>query len=430
MADSRSSIAVNPDAGKRLVRYGSLLFILTLAGNICNYLFQLYMSRALDVADFGTLNAVLAMATILLAPAGVIMMAVSRKTAEMKALGRAAALGFFLRRVFIAVAAGSAGIFALIFLAGPWISGYMVLASVWPIALAGGIVATGWLVPVNLGLFQGIQAFVSFGVFTGLNGFLRLGAGIALIWMGGGLLGALGASVLSNVVILGATTVLVLGMLKGSAVEDLPGRIRLRRIVESVAPIAAGTFLFTVLTNIDVILVKHFFGESEAGQYAAAAVLGRAMLYFPTAISMALYPMVAEARALGKGSMRILRKSLVLTAVLTLFALGIYLLFPRLLITTLLGTSFAPAAPLVPLFGLAMAPFTLAYVVMNFDLAGRRARFLIPYALTCVAEIALITAVFHDTREEVLTVMVLSGFGVLVAGLLGLRRGRGGIGDG
>lgn len=402
--------AVAEDNG--LARAGAFLFGATLVGNVCNYLFQFYMSRALPAADFGALNAVLAIATILLTPASVVMMAVSRSVAERKARGEGETVGPFAVGVLRWAVFSAAAAAAMMAVASPWLARYLVLSDPWPVLLAGLIVATGLIVPVNLGVFQGLQLFPAFGTLLGFSGVLRLAAGVVLVSLGAGLLGALGASVVSSVLILAGSLVLLARRLENSraaqtkAVPLPAGRLR------SVVPVAVGMLLFAILTNLDMILVKHFFTPDEAGRYAGAAILGRALLYFPTAVSMALYPMVAEAETLRGDSRIILRRGIRLTALLTAAALVPYILFPELLLRILLGPAFVSAAPFVRLFGLAMAPFTMIFVLLNFQLARRRAAFLVPFVLACLVEFGLITLFFHQRMEHVL--MVVAGVGAVL----------------
>lgn len=411
-AETEAAIAPAVAGENGLARAGAFLFAATLVGNVCNYLFQFTMSRALPAGDFGALNAVLAVATILLTPASVVMMAVSRSVAERKARGEAETVGPFTVGVLRWALLFAAAAAAMMAVASPWIAGYLVLSDPWPVLLAGLIVGVGLIVPVNLGVFQGLQSFAAFGILLGLSGVLRLAAGIVLVSIGAGLLGALGASVVSSALILAGSLALLASRLRNSGAArtkapPLPaGRLR------SVVPVAAGMLLFSILTNLDMILVKHFFGPEEAGRYAGAAILGRALLYLPTAIAMALYPMVAEAETLQGDSRVILRRGLRLTAFLTAAALVPYVLFPDLLLRILLGPAFVSAAPLVRLFGLAMAPFTLVFVLLNFQLARRRAAFLVPFVLACLVEFGLITLFFHQRMEHVL--MVVAGVGAVL----------------
>jgi O-antigen/teichoic acid export membrane protein len=58
-------------------------------------------------------------------------------------------------------------------------------------------------------------------------------------------------------------------------------------------------FAFTPLTQADMVLVNRYFpAQDAAGIYASAAVLGKAVMYIPGAIILALFPMVSEQYAL------------------------------------------------------------------------------------------------------------------------------------
>mgnify|MGYP003565942060 CR=1 FL=1 len=48
-----------------LLKHSSIMFIATLIGSACNYLFQLYMGRALGPADYGVFGSLFAIFYIL-----------------------------------------------------------------------------------------------------------------------------------------------------------------------------------------------------------------------------------------------------------------------------------------------------------------------------------------------------------------------------
>src|SRR3972149_2017554 len=46
-------------------------------------------------------------------------------------------------------------------------------------------------------------------------------------------------------------------------------------------PVGTTVLCFMVLTNIDLILVKHFFTPMEAGYYSIAQIVGKIILFLP-----------------------------------------------------------------------------------------------------------------------------------------------------
>ena len=47
---------------------------------------------------------------------------------------------------------------------------------------------------------------------------------------------------------------------------------------------------YTFFTNIDLITVKHFFPAYKTGIYSVADILGKIILYFPSAIVLVMFP--------------------------------------------------------------------------------------------------------------------------------------------
>ena len=87
---------------------------------------------------------------------------------------------------------------------------------------------------------------------------------------------------------------------------------------------------YTLFTNIDLIIVKHFFTNHEVGIYSVADILGKIILYFPSAIVLVMFPEVSHAHATNNKTKNILLKSITITFVLCSFLEIFYLKFPFL----------------------------------------------------------------------------------------------------
>jgi len=53
----------------------------------------------------------------------------------------------------------------------------------------------------------------------------------------------------------------------------------------------------TFLTNMDMIMVKHYFTAAETGTYSAAVVIGRIAYFLPATIVAVLFPVVSAEHA-------------------------------------------------------------------------------------------------------------------------------------
>ena len=105
--------------------------------------------------------------------------------------------------------------------------------------------------------------------------------------------------------------------------------------------ILCATVAFAAMTQLDMVLVKKYFSPEKAGQYAAAAVLGKTILYLPGGLVLALFPLVAKKQALRSDPTGLLLQSLAATTLVCLtIALG-FNLFSRDLIEIFYGPQYA-----------------------------------------------------------------------------------------
>src|SRR5438552_18824372 len=80
-----------------------------------------------------------------------------------------------------------------------------------------------------------------------------------------------------------------------------------------------------IINNLDIILVKHFFDSTQAGVYAAVALVGRVVYMLSWSVVSSMFPFSAGARS-ERGSRAVLSTALLLVAgIATFFTLGAWL---------------------------------------------------------------------------------------------------------
>ena len=401
----------------KIFKATSILFVCMMLGNVFNFLYQAFMSRALSVEEFGTLNSLLSLCAIVSLPIQTLHTTVANITSHLKA--RQAyhnILQLFyrmLRRVFIVGICGMA-IFALF-------SGYMRdffnIYSTYPLLAVGLAVLFGFFLSVSFGILQGLQNFKYLGAISSLNALLKLLFGALLVYLGLGVEGALGGFVFGSLVVFCySTLVLRTSLVKLSTENPAEESQTYTSTSEGFSysiPVLIALLCFTSLTNIDLVLVKHFFSPEEAGQYAVAAVLGKVVLFLPAAIVLAMFPLVSESHALKADSYNILKKSLLLAALLSGCGVLAFLLCPELLVTILMGAKHASVAHLVRSYSLAMFPFVFINILMFFNLATHRMKFLYTFFAASLAEI-LIIYVYHNSLYQVIYILTCIGCILLI----------------
>lgn len=251
---------------------------------------------------------------------------------------------------------------------------------------------------------QGLQRFLSLGLCGSLLGLLKLIFGIFLVGLGFSLNGAMIAILISF---------LVLFILPFHYLKDLPKSdpqlydlgIGLIKIMTYSLPVVLSSLSIMALTNVDLIMVKHYFPAEQAGIYASVAVLGRTVFYFPGVIVKAMFPIVSESHALKKDPCHLLKKAVGIAILLAGSGLIVLMAVPDLMLSFLFGKTFSEGAFLLRIFTLAMFFMALNNIIINFLLAIEKKWFISYLLLGCVVEIILISF-FHQSLMTVLFILI------------------------
>lgn len=388
-----------------LIKGGAILFIASMAGNISNYLFQFFMGRYLSVEDYGTMNAALSMLVIVAIPSGTIMIVMAKYVSMFKAKDEEAHIASLYRNSLTKMAAVGAVCCFPFLIFNNSITGYLKMDSAWPVIITGIGLFGALVVTVNFGMLQGLQRFYYLGAGMGLAGFCKLFFGVVFVLLGFGLNGAIAAPVVSVFAIFVITIVpLHAYFKKRENVEKYTKDILLYGV-----PVFVSSIAFTMLTYIDLIIVKHIFSPEEAGLYAAVTILGKTVLYLPGAFVLALFPMVSESHALNNNTFKILDKALFYTVGISMIGVLGFFLFPELAIRVLFGNKFSNAAPLLKFYGLAMMFMAITSILISFNLARHKTGFIYTLVVGCILLIILLD-IFHSSLFTVIFIIMAVNF--------------------
>jgi O-antigen/teichoic acid export membrane protein len=172
------------------------------------------------------------------------------------------------------------------------------------------------------------------------------------------------------------------------------------------AVMLVGSLAFASLTNSDILLAKYFLDDDAAGVYAAAALVGKAVLFLPAAVVTVLLPKAASRAAVGATSERILFASAAVTLVLTLGATALLALVPESLLVRAFGGDFRESTALLGWFGLAMTAAALVNVYLSVYFAERDVRFPLLVLAAAVAQVVGISVMHEDARSIVMVTLV------------------------
>lgn len=381
--------------GRGFIKEGTLLFVSVSVANVANYLFHLLMTRLLSPADYGALGALFALLLIVSVPTGAVQAVIARRTAVAKdEVERAALVASSLRvvlRIGVVVTASLA-------VASPLLADFFHLESPTPALLMTAVLLPTLAAPVARGALQGSERFRMLGLSFAVSPLLKFALGATLVVAGMGINGALLA-------VVGAE---ILGVLVAIAplrsMINAPRNYPTRSVLREASGAALALLAFWILVSIDVILARHYFPGEVGGRYAAAALLGRAVLFLPAAVTMVVFPRLSKGE-IGERQ-QLLTKSLALIVVASGAAAAFITAFPSFIVR-IFGPEYAGIGGIGALLAIGMVGFGATHLLIHDRIAHGRPP-LKTLWLSAVAEIIAIV-LFHDTAQAVAMVVLCTG---------------------
>lgn len=395
----------------RLARAGSGLVLAGIMGGILGYAFQIAMGRLLSAADYGRLNALMSLLMILAVPLGTVAMVITRRFAEYRVSGDWLALTSLYWYVHRQVALfGIAGGVILLVMT-PLIQTYTHISS--PKALLWFIAVLFFsLFPIiSHSLLQGMQNFrwlALAGLQQNLSKFL-----LPLL-----LVGYFGLGINGSLAGLAATSVLSWWVAFLLARRYLVNNARLvvpLATWRSSLPVLLANICFAAMTQLDMTLVNYYFPGELSGNYAAAAVLGKSVLYLPGGIAAALFPMVAENQARGQSSANLFLTAVTLTGLLSAVVAVFFYTFSDPLLALFFGSKYEYAPEVLRYFGFAILPMALVLVAEYFLIAKGRVFFAYLFMIAAPFQIVAIHF-YHSSLVQVVAIVAGCGGSLAVMG--------------
>ncbi len=387
------------------VRGGFLLTISNILVGIFGYLFQIAVGRLLSPGEFGLFSSIIALYMFLGSPLVFVNMLVVKQISVLRALGQLNDLGNFYFRVQKYLFLFAIISIVIAFGAQNFLGVYIKNIAKSEVLLLGLLFSVNLFFAINNSFLQGLQLFGFQSATHILFSIGKLIFGVAFILTGlsvfGGILGVTVATACS--VFLG--WYFLKAALKDGRVEPISGRVSPHGIKAGSLSILVMSIAFAMLTQFDMILVNWLYTPEQAGMYAAASVLGKAVLYIPSGLVIVLFPMVVEGAVGQKNTLHILRLALATTFLICGILAIIYFLFGEMLITLMYGQAYMGAGDLLRWYGMAMLPLALIVVLEHYLIAHGRALF----SWIFLAISPLQAAVVYFWHEQLINVVISIG---------------------
>lgn len=379
IGQDKKSLEMTMTTDRELRRGGLILLILLTFANASNYLFQFLMGHMLSIEEFGTMNALFSMYAIVSFPFGVVTITTARYVATYRAACETEKIAKFIKRLLRYILFGALGVIVFGIALSPLASRYMNVNNTLLCVFLAITLSVGMFIPLISGAVQGTKQFLGLGILGCGSAGVKVGVAVILVSLGFRLYGVMGALITSNL----AMTFVGLFMIRSYITKNQNVHVdgkELRLGWKDIANYTGIAFLINLcialLSNVDMVFVKRFFSESQAGLYGTAALFGRLVLYIPSGIVLAMFPIAAEAEVDGNGSLPVATRALLYVSGLALLCAAGLNLFPGLAVKLLMGEKFLPAVPYVRLTALMAIPVVLMVTLANYCLAIKRIRML------------------------------------------------------
>lgn len=396
-------------ADRHFLSANAVMFGSVMVAYFFAFLYQLVVARKLDPLDFGAFNVLLSILVILTVPLGALQTFVAKVVSQLSASNRLSQCRFFISRMLRNVFFIGVLFVSIAFLLSPRIASFLHLESFKVVLILFAILFFYFLLPVNKGCLQGLESFLYLGSVQIFHSLSRFVIGIILIFSftpGDSLaLSAYGIAV-------SLTFIMSYFLLRRALLEhNIRGysSISLQELSASVflnyfLKASLGFFSFMMLTNVDMVLVKHFFSSYDAGIYAFAQLMGRIILLCTSSICIVMFPVAKRMHVQRKDSIPLLKKSLLAGVVLSVTAAVIFLLFPQFIFRVIVGRVYPEGIVLVKVFSLSMGVYSILNIFLFYYLALEEFRLIYVFTVFAVLLVILVS-IFHGS---LLTVLLIS----------------------
>ena len=162
-----------------------------------------------------------------------------------------------------------------------------------------------------------------------------------------------------------------------------------------------------IINNSDVVLVKHYFNNQQAGLYASLALIGRVVYFVAWMFLMLLLPTVLTLKREGKDTRPILIKYVGYIVVLSTLIVATTYFFRDQVVFLMFGENYLSISFLLWKYALATSIFAIANIFAYYFLSINKYAPVVISALLGLTQIILI-ALFHKSLEQVIEMHIIS----------------------
>lgn len=388
-----------------LVSNSFIVIIGGLAASVCNFIFNLYMSRNLTVTDYGTLASLFSIISLIIVLPNAAAPAIVNFAAAYFAKKQNDLLKNFIIKLnkyyFIS------GILVLLFfiLFPNYIGGFFHIHNNFLIIVSGITIFFVFIGTVNAAILQAKLAFIYLSVIQFIGAGLKVLLGIMLVILGFGVMGSLSAFLIALIVPFVLSFFPLFYLFKrniGLAKVDM------KQVLLYGFPSGIAAFAITTFVSTDILLVKHFFNADQAGIYAGLSLVGRVIFFLTSPIGTVMFPLLSQKHAKKEDYNNTFLLSLIIVLIPSLAITLFYFIFPEFSINVFIKKKeYLQVASLLGLFGIFITLYSLLNVFTNFYLSIRKTKIWIPILVASVAQLIGIW-LYHQSFIQIIVISLVA----------------------
>ena len=374
---------------KKFENTAILLFAVSIFAGALNYLFQIVSGRLLSYEEFGTLNSVFSVINILTIFGTAFGLSIAKDIAKTDIVdGKIICIIKFFFYISIPVIVIIIGIMKIM---------------KFPLTVCICSAVAIFLISftyVFYGMLQGKKSFFALGIFTLVQPVFKIIFGTVFIKMGLGIISAPISMILGSMfcIIFGYKVFLKIRTDKRAEFSDI------RPMLSYTAYTLISMICITIFNNIDVLIIRNYFTDYDAGIYSCSAMFGKIIMYIPSALTVLLVPVAAGNVNEGR---KALNKSLLYSFILSSLAGAGLFILKEPIISIIMGADYLPSGKYILPLCFMVIPLVLSTVLINYLIATGDKFFV---SLSGISALAVMLILVNFICTTIITVLlVLAG---------------------
>jgi O-antigen/teichoic acid export membrane protein len=377
-----------------------IFFISSLFVAFLNYLYHPVIGRMITVEQFGEVQTILSfvfLSGVMLTVFRMIVLDISKNNEENKENTSS----LFTLAVLIHMP-----ILLFLIIGSPFLSSFFSFSTSWSFALFSLCLALSIPHTFYSSHLNGKNNFLTLSISNIIPAAGKILISAIFIYLGFAIYGAILGLLISSLI----SIIYIRYNISGFHISLQKNFIKIKEIIRK--EISYATLIITSLSLItflysgDILIVKHFFSPEIAGAYAGIATIARIIFFITASVSAVMISSVKISNTKSENKIIFIKGLKIILLVGGLTSL-FFILFPKFVISILLGEKYLSLVTLLPLLSVSLFLISVLNLFVSYFLALRDKELLRISVITSIAFVLLL-CYFNNSIKEIIISFILT----------------------